>query len=191
MFVLLGSLLFAFSDEQTFDAFSAGLAFMGLGGSGIHIANFHISNLFPAVKRSIIASYSATFAASAIFFPLLRVLYEKASMERKAVLLLWSGLLVAMILVNFAVMPDRPFPLGAKVKLGFGTFYKTGSLLVITPAAETKPAGKKTASKKEARPMKSIQGLPLKAQLCTAQCIGLTVWFACGLFTLQFYLVRL
>ena len=58
LFVAIGAFLFAFSDEDNFNAFAPGLAFMGLGGAGIHIANFNISNLFPPIKKSIIPSTS-------------------------------------------------------------------------------------------------------------------------------------
>ena len=58
--------------------------------AGVHIANFHISNLFPAKKGSVIASYSAAFAGSAIMFPLFRLL-QLAGLSRRDLLLLYSG----------------------------------------------------------------------------------------------------
>jgi hypothetical protein len=41
---------------------------------------------------------------------------------------------------------------------------------------------------RQPRPVPSLKESPLKAQLRTLQCIGLTVWFSLGLLVLQFYL---
>ena len=150
----MGAVIFAFSDEDSFNAFAPGLALMGLGGSGVHIANFHISNLFPGIKSSIIATYSAAFAGSAILFPLLRVLYEVTSIKRKEILLMWAGLLAMMLIADLMAMPDKPFPLGAQISLGSGSLCRRDSLLVVTT---NELSAKKTLPKKGARPMKTIK----------------------------------
>jgi MFS family permease len=111
-FVAIGAILFAYSDDSGFDAFAAGMALMGLGGSGIHIANFSISNLFPVIKRSIIASYSAIFGASAILFPMFRLLYDNTTVGRTGIIVSWAMLLLLMLVYSLLTMPDESLPLG-------------------------------------------------------------------------------
>ena len=192
--VVLGSVLFSFSDEHSFNAFAPGLALMGFGGSGVHIANFHISNLFPERKGSIIASYSAAFAGSAIMFPLFR-LAQVAGMSRQDILLAYSGVLCLLLVANVCLFPSSPFPLGATVRFGRGV--ETLSVLVVTASdAADKSGGQGSGGKggkgnnTKARPMKSLKGTALKQQLGDMQCVALALWFSFGLLMLQFYVAN-
>lgn len=53
-----------------------GWALLGFGGASIHLANFHIQNLFPENKKPVAASFTVTFALSAIIFTFVAIAYD-------------------------------------------------------------------------------------------------------------------
>ena len=73
---MTGLILIACSKQNGFNALPAGAVIMGLGGITYHLAQFHISNLFPG-KRGLISSlYVAGFTGCGIIFYILYEIYE-------------------------------------------------------------------------------------------------------------------
>lgn len=74
---MTGLILIGCSTQNGFNALPAGVVVMGLGGITYHLAQFHISNLFPG-KRGLISSlYVAGFTGCGIIFYILYEIYEK------------------------------------------------------------------------------------------------------------------
>ena len=101
---------------------------------------------------------------------------------------MYAGFLCLLLIANLLVFPDKPFPVGATVRLGLGSEGRFSVLLITAPDGAAQGGDAKGGSK--ARPMKSIKGKPLKQQLGDMQCIALALWFSFGLLTLQFYLAN-
>ena len=73
---MLGLILIACSKEGGFNGLPAGAVILGLGGITYHLAQFHISNLFPG-KRGLISSlYVAGFTGCGIIFYILYEIYN-------------------------------------------------------------------------------------------------------------------
>jgi len=73
---MLGLILIACSKEGGFNGLPAGAVILGLGGITYHLAQFHISNLFPG-KRGLISSlFVAGFTGCGIIFYILYEIYN-------------------------------------------------------------------------------------------------------------------
>ena len=73
---MLGLILIGCSRQNGFNALPAGAVILGLGGITYHLAQFHISNLFPG-KRGLISSlYVAGFTGCGIIFYILYEIYN-------------------------------------------------------------------------------------------------------------------
>ena len=73
---MTGLILIGCSTQNGFNALPAGAVVMGLGGITYHLAQFHISNLFPG-KRGLISSlYVAGFTGCGIIFYILYEIYQ-------------------------------------------------------------------------------------------------------------------
>lgn len=73
---MLGMILIGCTVEGGFNALPAGAIILGLGGITYHLANFHISNLFPG-KRGLISSlFVAGFTGCGIIYYILQEIYN-------------------------------------------------------------------------------------------------------------------
>ena len=73
---MLGMILIGCTVEGGFNALPAGAVILGLGGITYHLANFHISNLFPG-KRGLISSlFVAGFTGCGIIYYILQEIYN-------------------------------------------------------------------------------------------------------------------
>mmetsp|Transcript_129977 Transcript_129977/g.362147 ORF Transcript_129977/g.362147 Transcript_129977/m.362147 type:complete len:399 (+) Transcript_129977:1-1197(+) len=83
-------------------------ALFGFGGPGIHLANFHASNLFPEMKRTVTASFSGVFGTSGLVFTIFRALYV-AGMSTSAICGLYAGLVACIALQYLGLQPSRSY----------------------------------------------------------------------------------
>ena len=75
---MLGMILIGCTREGGFNALPVGAVVLGLGGITYHLANFHISNLFPG-KRGLISSlFVAGFTGCGIIYYILYEIYLSA-----------------------------------------------------------------------------------------------------------------
>ena len=58
---LLGCILLAVADSESFNVFAVALVFLGLGGTGHHMAAFHLSNLNLNIKGLVITLVVSSF----------------------------------------------------------------------------------------------------------------------------------
>lgn len=73
---MIGMILIGCTRPGAFNALPAGAIVLGLGGITYHLANFHISNLFPG-KRGLISSlFVAGFTGCGIIFYILSEIYN-------------------------------------------------------------------------------------------------------------------
>ncbi|KAK9804317.1 hypothetical protein WJX72_006375 [[Myrmecia] bisecta] len=112
---ILGLVLLAVSNSHAFNALHAGAVIMGLGGITYHLAQFHISNLFPR-KRGLISSlFVAGFTGCGIVFFILQRIFEDLGSTRNAyrgTLLVYAGFCAIWIPLNFWMMPWHALQIG-------------------------------------------------------------------------------
>lgn len=75
---ILGLVLFSISSSSGTNAFLAAAIILGLGNITFHLAQFHISALFPRKRGFISSVFVAGFTGSAIIMYLLLVIFDAA-----------------------------------------------------------------------------------------------------------------
>jgi len=99
--------------------------------TGIHIANFHISNLFPKVKRTVIASFSAAFGGGGVVFLLFSLLHSGPGWSLATLFYAFSGVSVLGMLQQLLVQQSSVFPLGGKLR--FQCCFPPGFVVIAEP----------------------------------------------------------
>ena len=74
---------------------AGGWACIGFGGSSVHMSNFHFQHMYPGNRKPISATFTMTFAGSAIMFTIWQGVYEYAGLAWEACL----GIYLVMVLV--------------------------------------------------------------------------------------------
>jgi MFS family permease len=112
---MLGLILFAVSSSSGTNAFIAAAIILGLGNITFHLAQFHISALFPR-KRGLISSiFVAGFTGSAIIMYFLLLIFQSAGSTAsayRAVLLGYAGICALWIPLVAWMMPNDSFRIG-------------------------------------------------------------------------------
>ena len=112
---MLGLVLFGVSSSSGFRAFIPAAILLGLGNITFHLAQFHISSLFPT-KRGLISSvFVAGFTGSGIMMYILQLIYEAAGSTRSSyigVLVGYAGLCGLWAPILWWMMPSRSFKTG-------------------------------------------------------------------------------
>ncbi|KAL4517173.1 hypothetical protein Ndes2437B_g06781 [Nannochloris sp. 'desiccata'] len=112
---MLGLILFAVSSSNGTNAFIPAAIILGLGNITFHLAQFHISALFPR-KRGLISSiFVSGFTGSAIIMYFLLLIFQNAGSTTnayRAVLLGYSGICALWIPLVAWMMPNDSFRIG-------------------------------------------------------------------------------
>lgn len=112
---ILGLILFAISSSSGTNAFVAAAIILGLGNMTFHLAQFHISALFPR-KRGLVSSvFVAGFTGSAIIMYFLLLIFQDAGSTRNAyrgVLLGYAGICALWVPLLAWMMPNDSFRVG-------------------------------------------------------------------------------
>jgi MFS family permease len=112
---MLGLILFAVSSSSGTNAFVAAAIILGLGNITFHLAQFHISALFPR-KRGLISSiFVAGFTGSAIIMYFLLLIFQSSGSTTnayQAVLLGYAGICALWIPLVAWMMPNDSFRVG-------------------------------------------------------------------------------
>ena len=75
---MLGLILFGASSSNGFNGFIAAAIILGLGNITFHLAQFHISSLFPTKRGMVTSIFVAGFTGSGIMMYVLQLIYEAA-----------------------------------------------------------------------------------------------------------------
>jgi len=112
---MLGLIFFGVSSSNGFNAFIAAAIMLGLGNITFHLAQFHISSLFPTKRGFITSVFVAGFTGSGIMMYILQLIYEAAGSTSTAytwvligyavICALWAPILAWM-------MPNDSFKVG-------------------------------------------------------------------------------
>jgi MFS family permease len=112
---MLGLILFAVSSSSGANAFIPAAIILGLGNITFHLAQFHISALFPR-KRGLVSSvFVAGFTGSGIIMYLLLLIFEDGGATisaYRAVLLGYSGVCALWVPLIAWMMPNDSFRIG-------------------------------------------------------------------------------
>ena len=109
---------------------------MAIGGSGVHLSWFHVSNLFPARRQTVSSIIIAGFVGSGAVFPVYQLLADAfpGNFGRKEIFSLHGVLVACTVPFAWRLWPDAPYALGDTV-----TFTGWTLAYEITPAADTEP----------------------------------------------------
>jgi len=96
-----GFLLLAIKNSSELeDIFMTAFILISIGGSGLHICGFHLTNLFNGDgKKKASAGISAAFGASSIIFPVMQMFNQFANISLQSMAIFYS-VVVALVLVN-------------------------------------------------------------------------------------------
>jgi len=112
---MLGLILFGTSDTSGFNAFIPAAIILGLGNITFHLAQFHISSLFPTKRGMITSVFVAGFTGSGTMMWFLQLIYEAAGSTSAAytwVLIGYSFILALWIPMLWWMMPNDSFKVG-------------------------------------------------------------------------------
>ncbi|KAL5119398.1 hypothetical protein ACEQ8H_002667 [Pleosporales sp. CAS-2024a] len=105
--IAIGSLLFAFASDLSFDAYIPGYLFLALGGPFIFISSFQLSNTFPQYSGLILALLTGAFDTSSAIFLIYRLIYQgtNASFSLKHFFLVYLVVPAFILGVQLVFMP--------------------------------------------------------------------------------------
>lgn len=106
---MLGLILFALSSTSGIDAFVAAAVILGLGNVTFHLAQFHVSALFPKNRRLVSTTLVAGSTASGIIMYLLKLIFEGAGSTPGAyrgVMISYAGVCALWIPMLAWIMPN-------------------------------------------------------------------------------------
>jgi len=93
-------------DGNLGDTFLLAWCLLCWGGSGLHVAGFHATNLFHgSVKTAASAGISASFGAAAIIFPLMQALNQYTGATLQYMSMAYAAIVLLVGLNNFLVQP--------------------------------------------------------------------------------------
>ena len=112
---MLGLILFGSSSSSGFNAFIPAAIILGLGNITFHLAQFHISSLFPTKRGMITSVFVAGFTGSGTMMWFLQLIYEAAGSTHAAytwVLIGYSFILALWVPLLWWMMPNDSFKVG-------------------------------------------------------------------------------
>lgn len=112
---ILGLILFAISSSSGTNAFVAAAIILGLGNMTFHLAQFHISALFPRKRGLVTSVFVAGFTGSAIIMYFLLLIFQDAGSTQNAyrgVLLGYAGICALWVPLLAWMMPNDSFRVG-------------------------------------------------------------------------------
>eukprot|EP01043_Picozoa_sp_COSAG02_P032805 COSAG02_NODE_2208_length_9500_cov_13.043400_4_plen_496_part_00 len=136
----LGALLFALlpapQPEDLVDMSYVAFCIMAVGGSGVHLSWFHVSNLYPERRQTISSIIIAGFVGSGAVFPVYQLLSDAASghFGRKQIFFLHGILVACTVPFAWRLWPEAPYAPGDIVR-----FTRWTLAYEITPAAAVEP----------------------------------------------------
>lgn len=122
--ITIGSLLFAFAAQLSFDAYIPGYLFLALGGPFIFISSFQLSNTFPQYSGTILALLTGAFDTSSAIFLVYRLIYQASN----------SSFTIKKFFLIYLIVPV--FILAVQVLFMPATSYKTVGELVSSTEEE-------------------------------------------------------
>lgn len=112
---ILGLILFGVSSTSGTNAFVAAAIILGLGNITFHLAQFHISALFPRKRGLVSSAFVAGFTGSGIIMYLLQLIFEDAGSTQGAyrgVMIGYAGICALWIPILAWIMPNDSFKVG-------------------------------------------------------------------------------
>lgn len=112
-FILLG----ATPTEKLSDTFLYAWILMSFGGSGLHIAGFHMTNLFKGeTKKVASAAISAAFGASSAIFPIWQIFNQYLDVSIQSMAIGYAVVVGLVAVNNFLVQPWKKVQPGIPLK---------------------------------------------------------------------------
>lgn len=111
IFITIGSVLFAFAEDMSFDGHIPGYLFLALGGPFIFISSFQLSNTFPQYSGLILALLTGAFDTSSAVFLGYRLIYQgsNGAFSPKKFFLCYLIVPAYILIVQIFVMPGSSY----------------------------------------------------------------------------------
>ncbi|KAL1636267.1 hypothetical protein SLS56_001246 [Neofusicoccum ribis] len=111
VFLTVGSLFFAFSEDLPFDGYIPGYLFLALGGPFVFISSFQLSNTFPRYSGLILALLTGAFDTSSALFLFYRLIYQATGgdLTPKKFFLIYLVVPVYILIVQITLMPSKSY----------------------------------------------------------------------------------
>eukprot|EP00736_Rhodelphis_marinus_P006901 Rmarinus@m.26056 len=110
LIVVTGLVLFAMSDDSKFEAFTYGCFLWAFGGQGMQTCVYHVANLFPECRATIMGLVSGAFALSSLVFVGMKWAHQSYDVTVRTILLLYSAWILLIVILGALLWPNRPFP---------------------------------------------------------------------------------
>ena len=125
-----------------------GWGLLGFGGASIHLANFHIQNLYPKNKKPVSASFTITFSASAIMFTFWAIAYD-LGLPWATVMVIYLGMSGGVTLISWFVQPAENIGRDGHTATERKALGVPAGAPVVTPAATPASSAKDLPSLSE------------------------------------------
>jgi MFS family permease len=111
IFLIIGSLFFAFAWDMPFDGYVPGYLFLALGGPFIFISSFQLSNTFPQYSGLILALLTGAFDTSSAIFLFYRLIYQATNYTfwPKKFFLVYLIVPVLTLIAQLFLMPAQSY----------------------------------------------------------------------------------
>jgi len=106
-----GAILFAISCNKQYDAFIPAYILLGFGGSAVEISAFHVSNLFPKYRGTVISLLTSGFGASSIVFRILLMIANGTGLTCYQLFLYYAALLGAFFVISAIIGVNNSYEL--------------------------------------------------------------------------------
>lgn len=111
VFLTMGALFFAFSEDLPFDGYIPGYLFLALGGPFVFISSFQLSNTFPRYSGLILALLTGAFDTSSALFLFYRLIFQATDgdLSPKKFFLIYLVVPVYILMVQIFLMPGKSY----------------------------------------------------------------------------------
>ena len=109
--LVIGSLLLAFAEQASFDAYIPGYLFLALGGPFVFISSFQLSNTFPKHSGLILALLTGAFDSSSAIFLFYRLIYSASDeiFKPQQFFLVYLIVPIFILVVQLTIMPPHSY----------------------------------------------------------------------------------
>ena len=108
LLIVIGFLLFSFSNEDTFPMFVPAMCLIAFGGPGAQSAIIHLSNLFPKFKATMTAIITGCFQLSFIIFFIFDELWLTFNWSYTQLFQFYSVICLMNLVISVFIWPDKP-----------------------------------------------------------------------------------
>ncbi|KAJ8614492.1 hypothetical protein CTAYLR_000748 [Chrysophaeum taylorii] len=175
--------------------FLLGWSFLAVGGGAVHVANFHIQNLFPNARNAVSGAFSMALVGSALIFPILQLNLQRFTSAKTFKFVTWNlgNVCLGFCAHAFCAQPwvAYPKPKMQKRKKRMQQASPTPSCCQEQYATSTSPCLSLASKLCAYKPTNNLHALSLRDQLTTFEFIAEALYFSFSMLLIQLYLATI